>query len=151
MECHLTWRSLRYPQVKLASPRSMIAKLPGQRNFMGSHLELICLLQAAEIERLSICLEEHRLKYFLFDLDSESNKEWVSIVTPMRCRSRSSLKSYRWTIVWETRIPNWKTSFVGKVYVDFEVEITLVNSKVSRFFFAEQKIRRQFEPNLAAG
>lgn len=53
----------------------MIAKLPGQRNFMGSHLELICLLQAAEIERLSICLEEHRLKYFPFDLDSESNKE----------------------------------------------------------------------------
>jgi hypothetical protein len=40
----------------------MIAKLPGQRKFMGAHLELVCLLQAAEIERLCQFLEEHKLK-----------------------------------------------------------------------------------------
>ena len=33
--------------------RSMIAKLPGRFNFMGDHLQLVCLLQAAEIERIS--------------------------------------------------------------------------------------------------
>jgi hypothetical protein len=31
----------------------MIAKLPGdKKKFMGDHLEIVCLLQAAEIERL---------------------------------------------------------------------------------------------------
>ena len=30
--------------------RSMIAKVPGdKKNFMGEHLELVCLFQAAEI------------------------------------------------------------------------------------------------------
>lgn len=34
--------------------RSMIANLPGKtNNFMGDNLELVCLLQAAEIERLN--------------------------------------------------------------------------------------------------
>lgn len=42
----------------------MIAKLPGDRkNFMGAHLELVCLLQAAEIERLCEFLEEYKLRY----------------------------------------------------------------------------------------
>ena len=37
----------------LSLSRSMIAKMPGDRqNFMGNHLELVCLFQAAEIERL---------------------------------------------------------------------------------------------------
>ena len=40
----------------------MIAKLPGQRAPMGPHLELVCLLQAAEIERLCEYLEEYKLK-----------------------------------------------------------------------------------------
>jgi hypothetical protein len=31
----------------------MIAKFPGKKNFMGDHIELVCLLQAAEIERIS--------------------------------------------------------------------------------------------------
>ncbi len=39
--------------IKKYSPiisRSMIAKLPGDRqNFMGDHIELVCLMQAAEI------------------------------------------------------------------------------------------------------
>jgi hypothetical protein len=41
----------------------MIAKLPGRKNFMGDHLELVCLLQAAEIERLCEYLDEYKLKY----------------------------------------------------------------------------------------
>lgn len=33
--------------------KSMIAKLPGSRNiYMGDHLEIVVLFQAAEIERL---------------------------------------------------------------------------------------------------
>jgi hypothetical protein len=40
----------------------MIAKLPGNKVNMGQHLELVCLLQAAEIERLCEYLEEYKLK-----------------------------------------------------------------------------------------
>jgi hypothetical protein len=41
-------RPLRYQKVLAFSPRSMIAALPGDRKvFMGEHLELVCLLQAA--------------------------------------------------------------------------------------------------------
>lgn len=40
----------------------MIAKLPGTRKFMGPHLEIVCLLQAAEIERLCAYLEEYQMK-----------------------------------------------------------------------------------------
>lgn len=41
----------------------MIAKLPGDdRNFMGGHLDLVCLFQAAEIERLCEYLDEYKLK-----------------------------------------------------------------------------------------
>jgi hypothetical protein len=31
----------------------MIAQLPGEKQFLGAELEIVCLLQAAEIERLS--------------------------------------------------------------------------------------------------
>jgi len=42
----------------------MIARLPGDRKtFMGNKLELVCLLQAAEIERLSLNLAEYRVRY----------------------------------------------------------------------------------------
>ena len=42
----------------------MIAKLPGDKKvFMGDSLELVCLFQAAEIERLIENLEEFKLKY----------------------------------------------------------------------------------------
>ena len=48
VECYLTWRSLRHTQVpSFFMPRSMIAKLPGKRQPMEPHLELVCLLQAA--------------------------------------------------------------------------------------------------------
>lgn len=44
--------------------RSMIARLPGEkRNFMGDNLEIVCLFQAAEIERLIDNLDDFRLKY----------------------------------------------------------------------------------------
>jgi hypothetical protein len=49
VELHRARRPLRHPQVPPALPRSMIAKLPGEQKFMGPHLELVCLLQAAEI------------------------------------------------------------------------------------------------------
>jgi hypothetical protein len=41
----------------------MIARLPGEQKFMGPHLEMVCLLQAAEIERLCQFLEEFKMKY----------------------------------------------------------------------------------------
>ena len=49
VEHHRTRRPLRHPKVSPLRPRSMIAQLPGRKNFMGDHLELVCLLQAAEI------------------------------------------------------------------------------------------------------
>lgn len=41
----------------------MIAKLPGKSVPLGDKLEIVCLLQAAEIERLSDSLEEYHVKY----------------------------------------------------------------------------------------
>ena len=42
----------------------MIAKLPGDKKvFLGNKLEVVCLLQAAEIERLALHLEEYKVKY----------------------------------------------------------------------------------------
>ena len=39
----------------------MIASLPGEKKrFMGDHPEVVCLLQAAEIERLHEYLQEYR-------------------------------------------------------------------------------------------
>lgn len=44
--------------------KSMIARMPDHPSrFMGGHLELICLLQSAEIERLTIFLNEIKEKY----------------------------------------------------------------------------------------
>ena len=43
--------------------KSMIASLPGAKKVnMGNKLEMLCLLQAAEIERLSVSLEDYRVK-----------------------------------------------------------------------------------------
>jgi hypothetical protein len=43
--------------------KSLIAKLPGDRKlFMGDSLEIVCLFQAAEIERLIENLDEYKLK-----------------------------------------------------------------------------------------
>ena len=44
--------------------KSMIARLPDHSaNFMGHNLEIVCLMQAAEIERLSEYLDEFKIKY----------------------------------------------------------------------------------------
>ena len=41
----------------------MIAKLQGENKFMGDHIELVVLFQAAEIERLTKSLEEYRVRF----------------------------------------------------------------------------------------
>lgn len=71
----------------------MIAKLPGdKRLFMGDNLEMVCLFQAAEIERLIDNLDEYKLKYvFLAYLGTRKSKGRNSTGTPTKSRSRSLL------------------------------------------------------------
>jgi hypothetical protein len=62
--------------------KSLIAKLPGDRHiFMGDCLEMVCLFQAAEIERLIENLDEYRLKYDRWNSDIKRSKDENSIVT----------------------------------------------------------------------
>lgn len=68
----------------------MIARLPNDRRpFMGNRLELVCLLQAAEIERLAAALEEYRLRLVSPHADTRWSNAASSTATPTRCRSRS--------------------------------------------------------------
>ena len=47
----------------------MIARLPGEnKQNMGEHLEIVCLLQAAEIERLIDNLDDYKLRSLSFYL-----------------------------------------------------------------------------------
>lgn len=70
----------------------MIARLPGEsQNFMGEHLEIVCLLQAAEIERLIDNLDDYKLRYCPFNLDSRRSRKRISIGTVTRSRSRNWL------------------------------------------------------------
>lgn len=65
----------------------MIAKVPGdKKNFMGDHLELVCLFQAAEIERLCEFLEDFRQKYIWSDnnIDIDKLKGFILIGIRMR-------------------------------------------------------------------
>jgi hypothetical protein len=59
----------------------MIQKLPGEEKiFMGDNLELVCLFQAAEIERLTLYLNEYVLKYREIErqkLDRHSYEEMI--------------------------------------------------------------------------
>lgn len=49
---HLLWNMIE-PGDPYDIRQSLIAKVPGDRKvFMGDNLELVCLFQAAEIERL---------------------------------------------------------------------------------------------------
>ena len=59
----------------------MIAKLPGKKNenFMGGHLELTCLFQAAEIERLHQYLNEYREKS-LSSERSHSDRQYYEVM-----------------------------------------------------------------------
>jgi hypothetical protein len=67
----------------------MIAKLPGRKNFMGPHLELVCLLQAAEIERLIENLEDYKVKYNPNNLDIAKMKEylWIDILMKFKLKN----------------------------------------------------------------
>jgi hypothetical protein len=64
----------------------MIAKLPGETKFMGPHLEIICLLQAAEIERLCLFLEEYKVKYkyHYSEYDRARGCNWTATPTKYR-------------------------------------------------------------------
>lgn len=96
MECHWTWRSLWYQKVFLSLElRSTIARLPGEKKrFMGENLEIICLFQAAEIERLIDNLDDFRLRYYwaYLDINKLKRKSLIDI------RSRSKSKSLLWEL-----------------------------------------------------
>ena len=65
----------------------MIARIPGEnKTFMGEHVEIVCLLQAAEIERLIDSLEDYKLRCLAYYTDSRSFKReiWTGIVTKFR-------------------------------------------------------------------
>lgn len=38
--------------------------MDGSKTSLGANVEVVCLLQAAEIERLSANLEDYRLRYY---------------------------------------------------------------------------------------
>ena len=69
----------------------MIAKLPGVKNrFMGDNLEMICLFQAAEIERLIDNLDDYRLRYLLgLNLDIKKLRRKILIDTLSKSKSSS--------------------------------------------------------------
>lgn len=56
---------------------------------MGDNLELVCLFQAAEIERLIENLDEYRLKYNGSDSGIRKSNGENSTGTPTRSRLRS--------------------------------------------------------------
>ena len=56
----------------------MIARIPGEnKTFMGEHVEIVCLLQAAEIERLIDSLEDYKLRCLAYYTDSRSFKREI--------------------------------------------------------------------------
>jgi hypothetical protein len=42
-----------------------MTNLSGDNKFMGDNVEIILLFQAAEIERLTDCLEDYKTKYLI--------------------------------------------------------------------------------------
>jgi hypothetical protein len=73
----------------------MIAKMPGDKKiFMGNHLELICLLQAAEIERLCEFLDDYKLRCLCSYSGLGRSRGATSIGILMRYKSRSLLRSW---------------------------------------------------------
>ena len=72
----------------------MIAKLPGDSdNFMGANIELVCLLQAAEIERLIESLDDYKLRWAFNNLDTRKLKQESWIGTVMKFRSKNLPKN----------------------------------------------------------
>jgi hypothetical protein len=91
--------------------KSMIAKLPGDRKiFMGDHLDMVCLLQAAEIERLCEFLDDYKLKYALAHAGSARSSAATSTATLTRSRSRNSRRSSPKRSPAGRRTPNSRSS-----------------------------------------
>jgi hypothetical protein len=53
---------------------------------MGQHLELVCLLQAAEIERLIDSLDEYKLRFFVLyiDINKLKRRNWTDTAMKFR-------------------------------------------------------------------
>lgn len=100
------WRSLRHQEVPLLWIRSMIAKLPGGGTFMGSHLEVICLLQAAEIERLTDFLDIYKFRYRQNYSDSRTYREMNSTGIHTRFKSKNFLRKLQIWMCFELTIKN---------------------------------------------
>lgn len=88
--------------------RSMIAKLPGSRkNFMGSHLEIVCLLQSAEIERLCEFLDDYKYRYYLkFKIDIEKLNVENLIGILMKSKSNNSPSNFKMKHLFNQKTPN---------------------------------------------
>ena len=75
--------------------KSLIARLPGDRkSFMGEHLDVICLFQAAEIERLTEYLSSYKLKFKEIerkDLDRQAYEVQINELTQL-CLDTEGLK-----------------------------------------------------------
>lgn len=103
----------------------MIARLPGEkRNFMGDNLEIVCLFQAAEIERLIDNLDDFRLKYQPFYLDIKKWRKRIWIDTHLKFR----LRNWRWKLIKTNpclpTIKNLRNSLKDKLYLYFYLGLT---------------------------
>jgi|688.fasta_scaffold487363_1 hypothetical protein len=68
----------------------MIARLPGEnKTNMGEHLEIVCLFQAAEIERLIDNLEDYKLRLFIIYLGLRKSRKKNLTGTAIKFRSNS--------------------------------------------------------------
>ena len=93
-------RELLWNFLELGDPydinRSLIARLPGDKKpFMGDNIELVCLFQAAEIERLIEYLDEYKLKYRELErqeLDRHSFEVQIKELSEM-CADSDSLRT----------------------------------------------------------
>lgn len=78
---------------------SMIRHFPGKKVNLGQHLEVLVLLQTAEIERLTNNLHEYRIKYDYHHIGSNAFSTTKRTITrsstrPTNCfRSRTSWNS----------------------------------------------------------
>jgi hypothetical protein len=100
----------------------MIARLPGQRAPMGENLELVCLLQAAEIERLCEYLEEYKLKCVCPDAGSAKWRGGNSTAIPMKFRLRNSRSASQIKPILEPKISNSGNSCASSRYSTIDTD-----------------------------
>jgi hypothetical protein len=72
---------------------STIRHFPGKQVNLGQNLEIMVLLQTAEIERLTINLHEYRMKYSHIDAGSNESSIMKGITIPLRIRQTNYYKS----------------------------------------------------------